>query len=184
MAHCLLSRGRQAFTLAALFGLTLLSPIDASLAQDPAPVPPTSRESYQLQGWTPLQLSLFDPIQTSHRNIGVAGLRLSLLNGRNIEVRGIDLGLRNESDVFAGIGLSLVNSTSDLTGIHAGLINHTSGNCAFLQVGIFNRCGLNVSGLQIGLINSSPNVRGLQIGLLNFHDDGLLPVTPIINGGW
>ena len=46
---------------------------------------------------TGLQLSLFPPAQIFNESYDVSGLRLSLIYGRNQNVRGLDLGLVNEA---------------------------------------------------------------------------------------
>ena len=52
---------------------------------------------FALSAWSqetkPIQLALFAPTQTVKENNSISGVRLSLIYGKNVQVRGVDIGL-------------------------------------------------------------------------------------------
>lgn len=103
----------------------------------------------------------------------LAGLQASLV-GMNLaggDVWGVQLsGLgANDADAVLGVQLAGIgNSSRTLTGVQVAVF----GNAAFvemtgLQVSLLNFGG-DVTGAQVGLVNVADTVRGTQLGLLNF----------------
>jgi hypothetical protein len=114
---------------------------------------------------SPLAASIFPPVQFPPSGFNITGARASVLWGRHLTVRGIDVGvLGNITDqAFAGIGVS-------------GLVNYNRGtaNVVFLQAAGIANINVNkasVVGLQLaGIANSNvaeSSVLGVQIALAN-----------------
>ena len=168
---------RRRFTLV-LFALVML-PL-AAQAESPSPV----------------QLSLFTPIQIVAPEKSVSGLRLNLIYGKNVDVTGLDWGLVNHN---TGSGFAwqagLVNVVEkDFTGWQEGAVNMTNGAFTGLQSGLYNQTedmkgvayGLinrakNMRGVQLGLFNYTETMHGLQIGVANVIVKGKIPFLPIVN---
>ncbi len=146
---------------------------------------------------TGLQLSLFPPAQIFRESYDVSGLRLSLIYGRNQNVRGLDIGLVNQAVGEAeGLQFGGANWAGGLRGVQIGAINSADdAESGAFQFGLFNRsetfkgfqCGVfnmtgEMQGLQLGLINFCENTSGVQIGLLNFitQSESII-FCPIIN---
>lgn len=132
---------------------------------------------------TPVQLSLFNPVQLFSEECDVYGLRLDILYGNNRNVNGFDAGMINRvTNNGAGLQMGLVNTAKRMTGVQFGLIG-----CGAQQL-----CGIQIAGL--GAINTyyyTPNeirqdaaagssnhvITGVQIaGLIN---DNLSDLTGI-----
>ena len=56
---------------------------------------------------SPLQVALFTPIQLVPSDQGVTALRLNFIYGKNTYVRGIDIGLFNQTTSGQSIGVQL-----------------------------------------------------------------------------
>jgi hypothetical protein len=118
----------------------------------------------------PVQLALFNPAQIFNESIGIKGVRLNLLYGRNVFVRGLDVGLVNTCGGGESVGLQwglLGYNEGSFLGIQWNMFNLTEGDFSGLQWGIYNDAG-DGEGLQFGLVNTSTNMRGLQIALVNY----------------
>ena len=133
---------------------------------------------------SPIQLSLFSPIQLVPEENAVSGVRLSLLYGRNSYVTGLDWGLVNHSTsgMSKGVQFGLVGLIDvDFTGWQNNAVNITKGDFEGFQWGVVNYAG-HASGFQLGLVNYTLSMRGLQIGLVNIiKQGGQFPVFPIVN---
>ena len=133
---------------------------------------------------SPIQLSLFSPIQIVSEENAVSGIRLSLLYGRNSYVSGLDWGLvsHSTSDMSKGVQFGVVGLVdADFTGWQNTVVNITKGNFEGFQWGVVNYAG-HASGFQLGLVNYALSMRGLQIGLVNIiKQGGQFPVFPIVN---
>lgn len=124
--------------------------------------------------WTPLQLSLANPVQVAPDTWSVAGLRINLIWGENFNLAGIDAGLANGLNGF-GAGLQAGGVwnfvAGDFHGIQfSGLVNYTAGSVFGLQAaGIANAAGRGdpLRGLQVSLLNYAGDLYGGQIGLYN-----------------
>jgi hypothetical protein len=151
---------------------------------------------------TPLQGSILNPAQSSPENIDVRGLRVNVLQGKNANVYGLDVGLVNEVEKrVSGVQLAgIANRAGELDGLGVGLLNEVEESVSGVQLagfvnfageltgvqlaGLLNR-SKSVVGVQIGgLLNNAENLVGLQIGLLNFNKNGPLPFFPIFNFGF
>lgn len=132
----------------------------------------------------PIQLSLFAPVQIVSENHGIAGLRLSLIYGKNTHVSGLDWGLvsHSTSGQSKGVQWGLVGlNDANFVGWQGTAVNITKGNFEGFQWGIVNYAG-HASGFQLGFVNYAVTMNGLQIGLVNIiKQGGQFPVFPIIN---
>lgn len=146
----------------------------------------------------PLQLALFNPVQVRPEDTSIFLLRVNLIYGKNVSVKGLDIGIANhcsggiskglqwgivgfvEGD-FIGWQDQFVNMTAGtFTGFQSGFYNDLDNGEAF-QLGCINRARA-VSGLQLGIVNYTESMYGLQIGLINFiKEKDRLPVLPIVN---
>jgi len=132
----------------------------------------------------PIQLSLFSPVQIFPEETPIAGLRLSLLYGKNSSVVGLDWGL--VSHTTAGISMGWQTgfigiNDADFVGFQNSWANITKGSFEGLQFGLVNHAN-HASGIQIGFINYSVTLHGIQIGLVNIiKQGGQFPVFPIVN---
>lgn len=133
----------------------------------------------------PIQLSFFAPVQIYPETTPIAGVRLSLLYGKNTSVSGLDVGLVNHTTagISKGFQLGLVGiNEADFVGFqHNYLVNNVNGNCEGFQLGFVNITH-NMNGFQLGFVNYAYNMKGLQIGLVNIiKQNGQFPVFPIVN---
>lgn len=132
----------------------------------------------------PIQLSLFSPVQIVKEDQGVAGIRLSLLYGKNKYVTGFDWGLvsHSTSGLSKGAQIGLVGLVeSDFVGFQGNFINVTNKNFEGFQWGFVNYAG-HANGFQLGFVNYAMTMKGLQIGLVNIiKQGGQFPVFPIVN---
>ncbi len=132
----------------------------------------------------PIQLSLFAPVQLISEDEAIAGIRLSLLYGKNKYVSGLDWGLVNHSTEGRSVGVQfgfVGLNDADFMGWQNTAVNLTKGNFEGFQWGIVNYAG-HASGFQLGLVNYAVTMRGLQIGLVNIiKQGGQFPVFPIVN---
>jgi len=132
----------------------------------------------------PIQLSLFSPIQIVPETQAIAGVRLSLLYGKNQYVSGFDWGLvsHSTSGMSKGVQFGLVGLVdASFTGWQDAAANITKGDFEGFQWGIVNYAG-HASGFQLGLVNYVGTMKGLQIGLVNIiKQGGQFPVFPIVN---
>jgi hypothetical protein len=131
-----------------------------------------------------IQLSLFSPIQLVSERNAIAGVRLSLLYGKNTYVSGLDWGLvsHSTSGISKGVQFGLVGiDEADFSGWQSTAVNITKGNFEGFQWGVVNYAG-HASGFQLGLVNYALSMKGLQIGLVNIiKKGGQFPVFPIVN---
>ncbi len=139
---------------------------------------------------TYIQVSLWNPLQSSPDYEDITGFRFNLLYGQNTDLSGFDLGLIN-------------NLTGKMTGLQAGLFNIDREKMSGVQIGMDNVVGYipflggnksskmdnaemhgvqfgcinlvfpsgGMHGVQFGLFNIARNARGLQIGLINYSEE-------------
>jgi len=120
----------------------------------------------------PIQIALFNPAQIFNESIGIKGVRLNLLYGRNVFVRGIDVGLVNTCGSGESVGLQwgiLGFVEGDFLGIQLNAFNMTQDEFSGIQWGIYNDVG-DGEALQFGLVNTAKNMRGLQVGFVNYTE--------------
>jgi hypothetical protein len=121
----------------------------------------------------PVQIALFNPAQIFNESIGIKGVRLNLLYGRNVFVKGLDVGLVNTCRGGESVGLQwglFGYVEGDFLGIQWNMFNLTGGEFSGLQWGIYNDVG-NGEGLQFGLVNTAKNMRGLQVAFVNYTEN-------------
>ncbi len=145
------------------------------------------------------QLALFNPVQIHPEDDVIRVLRLSLLYGKNVSVKGLDVGLVSHTTggISKGLQYGLVgyNEADFLGWQHNFAVNITAGVFTGFQSGAYNQAGSgevvqigfvnvarDVSGFQLGLVNVTDDLYGLQIGLVNIirNKEGL-PFFPIFN---
>lgn len=132
----------------------------------------------------PIQLSLINPIQIIPESQSISGFRFNLLYGKNVDVKGFDLGLVNQSTgIQKGVQWGLVNLTDGgATGWQSGFANITKGMSVGLQTGAVNYHQGHFNGLQISVVNYAATLKGLQLGLINIiGEGGFLPVFILFN---
>jgi len=150
---------------------------------------------------TPLQLSLYAPVQLAPMDSDVYGLRLACPYGVNRNVIGLDCGFWNTSTgkqyglqlgglaAFRGgktyglnIGGIINFSEGNEYGVSlAGIYNQASGSITGVQfAGILSKAR-RVVGLQFALITYCDDLRGVQIGLLNICPRSAIPCMLLIN---
>ena len=146
----------------------------------------------------PFQLALFNPVQVRPEDTSIFLLRVNLIYGKNVSVKGLDIGLANHCTGGVSKGLqwgivgfiegdfigwqdhfvNIVGGT--YTGFQSGFYNDLDNGEA-VQFGFINRAR-SMSGFQLGFVNYTENMYGLQIGLINFiQDKDRFPVLPIVN---
>jgi hypothetical protein len=132
----------------------------------------------------PVQLALVNPIQIFDETTTIAGVRISLLYGKNASVSGLDWGLVNSttSGTSQGIELGFVGlNDANFVGLRSNFVDLNNGSVEGAQIGFYNSGGF-VNGVQIGFINNAGSMKGLQIGLINIiKKGGQFPVFPIVN---
>ena len=137
----------------------------------------------------PFEFALFSPLQVRGPDSAIQVLRLSLIYGENVSVKGLDIGLVMlqwglvgfvEGD-FVGWQNTWVNVVDGtVTGLQTGLYNQTAAGEVF-QLGLVNMAD-DVSGFQLGLVNFAENMYGLQIGLVNIiQSKTAFSFLPIVN---
>ena len=120
----------------------------------------------------PVQIALFNPAQIFNESIGIKGVRLNLLYGRNVFVKGIDVGLVNVCGNGESVGLQwgiLGYVDGDYLGIQINAFNLVNQEFSGLQWGIYNDVG-DGEGLQFGLVNTAKNMRGVQVAFVNYTE--------------
>jgi hypothetical protein len=149
----------------------------------------------------PINLALITPIQIVPKDQSVGAFRASLIYGRNVDVKFVDLGLIMKTDRtgvgfqwgLAGIGhdfsglqwTAVGYNTGTLKGVQLGAVNFTGGpESGWVQCcGIFNGAN-DFEGLQFSVVNYAKQLKGLQLGLINIITEGGflgLPVFPFFN---
>jgi len=138
---------------------------------------------------SPINLSLWDPVQIVGREESVKGFRLNIFYTRNADVTGLDLGfIFNRTDgEFSGVQLAFANLTAgDATGWMANFggvvkghftglqgaiwgttVYNGAGSTNGAQIGWVNNVEGKMSGLQLGFVNLAQSAHGVQIGLFN-----------------
>ncbi len=153
-------------------------------------------------GDKPIQVALFSPVQIFPENNSIAGLRLTILYGKNVNMTGLDLGfvVTRTTGIMQGIQSELVGivdgdatgiqwngvtwDKANFTGVQLGAVNITKGTMTGIQWGYYNQSN-HASGLQVALVNNTTTMKGIQLGFINIiHKGGWLPVFPIINGSF
>ena len=146
----------------------------------------------------PFEFALFSPLQVRGPDSAIQVLRLSLIYGENVSVKGLDIGLvmRNTGGESKGLQWGLVGFVEgDFVGWQNTWVNVVDGTVTGLQTGLYNQAaagevfqlGLvnmadDVSGFQLGLVNFAENMYGLQIGLVNIiQSKTAFSFLPIVN---
>ena len=155
-----------------LYGLVLLS-IASALPE------------LKAQGNSPIQISIFNPLQIVNERTTIKGLRINLIYGKNRGMNGLDIGMINHigNKASTAVQLGFANYTeANFKGVQFSVgANWGEKKVTGLQWGLLNYA-INISGLQVGFVNYAENMNGLQIGLANIiKNDGAFPFFPFIN---
>jgi len=139
---------------------------------------------------SPIELSLFHPIQLHDETTSITGLRLNVFYARNADLTGLDIGFwglgYNTGDV-KGVQWNFIGSVvegdmvgwqtgiytrthGDFTGLKTGLVNIQDGEMLGWQHGLVSIAKDKVTGLQTGVYNRAADMHGLQLGLVNVAD--------------
>jgi hypothetical protein len=136
----------------------------------------------------PVQLALFNPIQIFSEEDSIQYFRWNFIYGVNADVRGLDIGLVNQTTGSQrGLQSGLVNVTQEFhgwqngfvnsnegsdksIGLQTGFISYVNGDFSGLQWGTFNIVKGEYHGTQVGLFNSAGDLHGLQVGFINYAD--------------
>jgi len=144
------------------------------------------------------ELALWSPVQIRSVDDDIRILRFALFYGKNVSVKGLDLGLvlRSTGGVSKGLQHSLVGlNDGDFVGWQGSFVSITRGEFTGFQQGFYNEIGSgeafqfgfvnrarNVSGLQLGVVNLADNMYGIQIGLVNvIRSKDSMVFLPIVN---
>ena len=132
----------------------------------------------------PIQIAVLTPIQIFSEDTPISGFRFNLIYGKNVSVKGLDLGLINHttSSLSKGVQMGFIGLVdSDFVGWQYNSVNVTKGNFEGFQWGIVNYAKY-ANGFQLGIVNYAESMKGLQIGLVNIiQQGGKFPVFPIVN---
>jgi len=114
--------------------------------------------------WTPIQLSVWEPVQLFPERFNVYGFRLNFAYGNNQNLTGFDVGAINVIAEEQGGGqLGQVNLSESSLGGCVGLMNYTN-KLRGCQLGLLNTAQNSLSGIQVGgLMNLSDHVQGAQL---------------------
>ena len=121
----------------------------------------------------PFQVALFEPVQIRPADHEILVFRLNLIYGRNVSVKGLDVGLVNHSTggESKGVQYGLVGYIEgDMLGWQAHLVNMTRGHFTGYQSGFYNEVGTG-EGFQWGFVNQASSFSGLQVSFVNVADD-------------
>jgi hypothetical protein len=120
----------------------------------------------------PFQLALFHPAQIRGEEESISIFRLNLIYGKNVSIKGIDLGIANQLTGGESIGfqLGLVGYVGgDFSGWMDNAANIVEGRFVGLQTGFYNGAG-DGKAVQFGIVNNSGNMRGFQLGFVNITE--------------
>lgn len=150
-----------------------------------------------VQAQSPIQLSLFPPLQLVNESEAVSGLRLGIY-ARNSAMTGLDVGFVTHTTGDASAfqwGLAHIVE-GDFLGLQGGLVNMTQGTMQGFQYGFYNGAGAGegfqwgfvnntegrMAGLQLSFVNVANDMNGIQVGLINIiRSKDRFPVLPIVN---
>lgn len=124
--------------------------------------------------FTPIQISVWNPVQLAPADWDVWGLRLNLPYGKNKEVFGVDLGLVNSASTFEGVQMGFWNDVGGVS-IYPFIPVPIYSDAKGIQIGSYNSCLLaDFTGIQIaGNFNNARSFTGLQAaGLWNDNMGG------------
>jgi hypothetical protein len=123
-------------------------------------------------------------------NPSVSGFRLSFLQGKNVNMSGLDFGLLSMSETENRSGLSLIfgvsKTTGRSTGCNGGLIVTHDGEANGLNAAFINRVRTMKSGANLGFINitdgfSSVDISGVGISNRSNVQLGFVNITKTID---
>lgn len=122
----------------------------------------------------PFQIALWSPVAARPDDVAITIFRFNLIYGRNVSVKGLDLGIANHctGGISKGWQVGILNSVEgDFVGWQDGwLVNYTSGKFTGFQSGIYNEVA-EAEAFQLGIINRAETVSGLQVGFVNWCDN-------------
>ncbi len=111
------------------------------------------------------------------------GLKIGVLTSNRARFGGILIGGMNFGGHAMGIIVGVGNSMKYTSGVALGVVNITEHDMSGMQVGLINTAD-HARGVQIGLINFAEKLTGVQIGLINTALKGGLPFMVGLNIGF
>lgn len=145
--------------------------------------------------YTPLMVSIVDPVQLPSDRYDVGGLRLNIIYGDCNDFAGLDIGIiSHTAGDFYGLAVGGVNKTNGRfygaqvglvnindwatsewdalpIGAQFGIVNYSGAFCG-LQDGLFiNLSSTEFVGLQSAFVNGAGRMYGCQLGLGNVADE-------------
>jgi hypothetical protein len=139
----------SASLLAAIVSLPLAAAAAEPVVQPASPDSTTSNNA-------PFQLSFWDSAQVIDAARPIHGVRLALPYGRNLDVRGLDVGIVNAVD-------------RDLEGAQFSFVGIVGGKLQGLQYNwLWSSVGGQALGAQFGIVNTAGSLRGAEFGGVNY----------------
>jgi hypothetical protein len=142
-----------------------------ALALTVALTSPAMGEEGETAAEEPFQLALWTPVAVRPDDVGITIFRLNVIYGRNVFIKGLDLGIANhctggESKAWQ---IGILNSVEgDFIGWQDGwAVNYTAGKFVGFQSGIYNDAA-EAEAFQLGLINRADRMSGFQLGFVNW----------------
>ncbi len=146
----------------------------------------------------PFQLALINPVQIRGEEESISIFRFNLIYGKNVSIKGLDLGIANHltGGESKGLQFGLIGFVGgDFIGWMDNSINIVEGHFGGLQTGFYNGLGdgeavqfgivnnaVDMKGFQLGIVNNTESMHGLQIGLLNIiKSKERFSILPIVN---
>lgn len=133
----------------------------------------------------PIQLALWNPVQTSDEDASIHGFRLNLPYGANREVKGLDFGIASRTNGNQ-YGLNLGGGSYVLGNMHGAQLNlavsiakgttygiqeafyNQSRALYGVQSGVVNNVGDSGKGARLAVVNLSGNsMEGAEFGIVN-----------------
>ena len=120
-----------------------------------------------------VNLSLFTPVALVKAEDGVSAFRFNLIYGKNASVKGVDLGLVNQTTTrSSGLQWGFVNvNDGGFKGVQLAAFSYNKGTTDGLQWSTVNYAG-TAGGLQLAFLNYAKSLQGIQIGVLNIAKSG------------
>jgi hypothetical protein len=146
----------------------------------------------------PFQLALIHPVQIRSEEESISIFRFNLIYGKNLSIKGLDLGIANHltGGESKGLQFGLIGLVGgDFIGWMDNAVNIVEGRFSGLQSGFYNGLGegeavqfgivnsaKDMKGFQLGVVNVTESMYGLQIGVLNIiKSKERFSILPIVN---
>lgn len=135
-----------------------------------------------------IQISIYPPACFPNNAANVTGFRFNLGYAEHLTVRGLDVGLVNDTvdemygiqaGIFnrsyrarsSGAVLGIVNEANEQKGLQVAALWNKNENTSGVQASPFYNNARDFHGVQFAIANNATKVKGWQIGLVNVTDD-------------